>query len=65
MVPTDAGSAQVLLRWGIQRGAVVIPKSVHRDRIRENAAIFDFSLSDEDMRILDGLDRTGGTGRGR
>ncbi len=57
--------AQVLLRWGIQRGAVVIPKSVHRDRIRENAAIFDFSLSDEDMRALDALDRTGGSGRGR
>ncbi len=56
--------AQVLLRWGVQRGAVVIPKSVHRDRIRENAAIFDFSLSDEDMRALDALDRTGGSGRG-
>ncbi len=57
--------AQVMLRWGIQRGAVVIPKSVHRDRIRENAAIFDFSLSDEEMSALDALDRTGGTGRGR
>ena len=57
--------AQVMLRWGIQRGAVVIPKSVHRDRIRENAAIFDFSLSDEDMRALDALDRTDGTGRAR
>ena len=61
---TDRTPAQVMLRWGIQRGAVVIPKSVHRDRIRENAAIFDFSLSDEEMRALDALDRTGGTGRG-
>jgi diketogulonate reductase-like aldo/keto reductase len=57
--------AQVMLRWGIQRDAVVIPKSVHRDRIRENAAIFDFSLSDQDMRALDALDRTDGTGRAR
>jgi 2,5-diketo-D-gluconate reductase A len=57
--------AQVLLRWGIQRGAVVIPKSVRRERIRENAKIFDFELSEIDMASLDRLDRTGGTGRGR
>jgi diketogulonate reductase-like aldo/keto reductase len=57
--------AQVMLRWGIQRDAVVIPKSVHRDRIRENAAIFDFSLSDQDLRALDALDRTDGTDRAR
>ena len=43
----------------------MIPKSVRRDRILENAAIFDFSLSDEDMRALDALDRTDGTGRAR
>jgi len=53
--------AQVLLRWAVQRGVPVIPKSGNRDRIVENAAIFDFSLSDEDMAALDGLDRTGGT----
>ncbi len=57
--------AQVMLRWGIQRGAVVIPKSIHRERIIENAAIFDFNLPDEDMRALDALDSTGGTDRGR
>jgi diketogulonate reductase-like aldo/keto reductase len=53
--------AQVLLRWAVQRGIPVIPKSAHRDRIAENARIFDFALSDEDMAALDGLDRTGGT----
>jgi 2,5-diketo-D-gluconate reductase A len=54
--------AQVLLRWSIQRGAPVIPKSVHRERIAENAQIFDFALSDDDLAELDGLDRTAGTG---
>ena len=53
----ERSPAQVLLRWGIQRDAVVIPKSIHRDRIRENAAIFDFSLSDEELGALDALDR--------
>jgi diketogulonate reductase-like aldo/keto reductase len=55
--------AQVLLRWCVQRGVPVIPKSTHRDRIEENARIFDFMLSDEDMAALDALDRTGGSDR--
>jgi diketogulonate reductase-like aldo/keto reductase len=55
--------AQVLLRWCVQRGIPVIPKSTHRDRIEENAGIFDFTLSDEDVAELDMLDRTGGTDR--
>jgi diketogulonate reductase-like aldo/keto reductase len=56
-------AAQVLLRWCVQRDVPLIPKSTHRDRIAENAQIFDFSLSEEDMAELDALDRTGGTER--
>lgn len=55
--------AQVLLRWCIQHGLPVIPKSTHRERIEENAQLFDFELTDEDMAELDALDRTGGTER--
>ena len=57
--------AQVLLRWCVQRGLPVIPKSTHRDRIAENGQIFDFALSDDDMARLDALDETGGTDRAR
>ncbi len=57
--------AQVLLRWCLQRGAAVIPKSTHRERIEENGALFDFALSDQDMAALDALDRTGATDRAR
>jgi len=57
--------AQVMLRWGIQHDAVVIPKSTHRERIVSNARIFDFELSSDDMRTLDALDRTRGTGSAR
>jgi diketogulonate reductase-like aldo/keto reductase len=55
--------AQVLLRWCVQRDVPVIPKSTHEERIEENAAIFDFELSDDDMSALDALDTTGGTSR--
>ena len=55
--------AQVLLRWCVQRELVVIPKSTHRERIAENAEIFDFTLSEEVMAALDALDETGGTDR--
>jgi diketogulonate reductase-like aldo/keto reductase len=55
--------AQVLVRWCVQRDLVAIPKSTHRERIAENAEIFDFALSDEDMAALDALDETGGTDR--
>ncbi len=57
--------AQVLLRWCLELGLIVIAKSVHRERIAENAQLFDFSLSDEDIRALDALDETGGTDRAR
>jgi 2,5-diketo-D-gluconate reductase A len=53
--------AQVLLRWCVQHGLPVIPKSTHRERIAENADIFSFTLADEDMFALNGLDETGGT----
>ena len=57
--------AQVLLRWAIQRQAVVIPKSSRLERIRSNAQLFDFELADSDMRILDALDRTNGSAQAR
>ena len=53
--------AQVLLRWCVQHGVPVIPKSTHRERIEENADLFSFSLSHEDMAALNALDTTGGT----
>jgi diketogulonate reductase-like aldo/keto reductase len=48
-------NAQVLLRWAIQHEVVVIPKSRHADRIAENARIFDFKLTSEEVSALDGL----------
>ncbi|AIQ14127.1 aldo/keto reductase [Paenibacillus durus] len=49
--------AQIVLRWDIQQGVITIPKSVHADRIRENAGIFDFTLSDEDVLAIEGLNK--------
>jgi 2,5-diketo-D-gluconate reductase A len=53
--------AEVLLRWCVQRGIPVITKSTHRNRIAENAQVFDFELAARDMEELDALDRSGGT----
>ena len=47
---------QVVLRWNVQRGVVVIPKSVHKERIEENFNIWDFQLSEEDMNKISSLD---------
>lgn len=47
---------QIILRWNIQRGVVVIPKSVRHERIVENSEIFDFSLSEDEMLLIAGLD---------
>jgi methylglyoxal/glyoxal reductase len=54
--------AQVLLRWGIQHGLVVLPKAAHEDHIAENAAVFDFALDEPSMRLLDGLEEGLATG---
>ena len=55
-------NAQVLLRWGVQHEMVVLPKSVRAERIEENSRIFDFALSTEAMRELDGLEAGHATG---
>ena len=47
---------QVLLRWNVQRGVVVIPKSTHVERIKENIDIFDFELNEEEMKQISSLD---------
>lgn len=49
--------AQVMLRWHIQRGVVVIPKSTHIERMEENFHVFDFALTDEDMTAIASLDK--------
>ena len=50
-------TAQVMLRWNIQRGVVVLPKSTHKERMIENINVFDFTLSDEDMAAITALDK--------
>lgn len=50
-------TAQVMLRWHIQRGIVVIPKSTHIERMKENFDVFGFTLSDEDMQAIAALDK--------
>jgi diketogulonate reductase-like aldo/keto reductase len=58
----ERSPAQVLLRWGIQQGVVVLPKSTKAQRIAENGAIFDFTLDDGAMRRLDALEENLVTG---
>ena len=48
-------SAQILIRWNLQHGLVVIPKSIHENRIRENIQVFDFQLEEADMKLLNSL----------
>lgn len=50
-------SAQIVLRWHIQNKFIVIPKSVHASRIRENIAVFDFELDEEDMEAIAAMNR--------
>jgi diketogulonate reductase-like aldo/keto reductase len=54
--------AQVVLRWHLQLGVVVIPKSVRAERIRENIDVFDFTLTDGEMAMLSALDGPGRVG---
>ena len=49
--------AQVVLRWNMQRNIVVLPKSIHKDRIISNYDVFDFTLSDEDMKLINALNK--------
>lgn len=58
----DRTPAQVVLRWHLQRGDIVFPKSVTRSRMEENFALFDFTLSETDVADIDALDRGERTG---
>ena len=58
----DRTPSQVVLRWHLQRGDIVFPKSTHRERIEENFALFDFELTHDDMADISSLDR-GESGR--
>lgn len=49
-------TAQVMLRWNIQRDVIVLPKSTHKERMIQNLDVFDFVLTDEDMNVIAGLD---------
>ncbi|MHA8110541.1 aldo/keto reductase [Lactobacillaceae bacterium Melli_B4] len=55
-------NAQVILRWHLQRGVAIIPKSKNPDRIKENADIYDFELSDSEMKTIDALNKNERTG---
>ena len=50
-------AAQVIIRWHLQRGVVVLPKSTHKERIEQNIDVFDFELTAEDMAAINGLNR--------
>ncbi len=55
-------NAQVILRWLLQKGIVVLPKSVHENRIIENSLLFDFALNEEEMKVMNGLNQNRRTG---
>ena len=59
----DVTPAQVVLRWHLQRGFIVFPKSSSRERIRENADLFGFELTGDEVAAIDALDPQDGSGR--
>ena len=58
----DRSPAQIVLRWHLQRGVIVIPKSTHKERIEQNAQVFDFELNEDDMKTITALNRDERTG---
>lgn len=58
----NKSTAQIILRWDLQKGVITIPKSTHKERIAANADIFDFELSLEDIERIDSLDKEERTG---
>ncbi|MGF3056752.1 aldo/keto reductase [Microbacterium sp. YY-01] len=59
----DRTAAQVVLRWHLQKGNIIFPKSVRAERLRENIAVFDFELTDDQVAAIDALDPGDGSGR--
>jgi methylglyoxal/glyoxal reductase len=51
----DKTPSQILIRWSLQHDVIVIPKSIHEARIKENSQVFDFQLEPNDMKLLDSL----------
>jgi len=50
-------AGQVLIRWAVQRGTSVIPKTSRKERLPENINVFDFTISDEDMKAISAMDK--------
>src|SRR5690606_18754168 len=55
--------AQAVIRWHLQKGHILFPKSVRRERLEENIDVFDFALTNAEMAAIDALDRRDGSGR--
>ena len=52
----EKSAAQIALKWNVQRGVSILPKSVHQERMKQNFDIWNFTLSEEDMKKIDALD---------
>nr|WP_274637978.1 aldo/keto reductase [Microbacterium bovistercoris] len=59
----DRTPAQIVIRWHLQHGYILFPKSVHRERLAENIDVFDFTLADEQLQAIDALEPGDGSGR--